>query len=211
LLDPEIDDVVSRFEAVGLELHVVELLTDFPVLVYAAMVIDRTGAGPAFTIGASASASAKSAFMKATSEALTTRLAMKNKNYDDFDEHDIDRDERIMYWCDPKRLLDIEFLFRGEKKIRELKHLGYANLKKDYKNILTEMRARKYPVYSVEISDTKSKKLGLRTVQIVIPQLQPLHLNEQFPYFGGERLHDVPNGLGYTPAKTLNALPHPFP
>lgn len=48
----------------------------------------------------------------------------------------------------------------------------------------------------------------------IIPELQPLYLDERYPYFGSDRLYSVPVKLGYLKnpnnENTLNKFPHPF-
>lgn len=66
----------------------------------------------------------------------------------------------------------------------------------------------------VDVTRPEIKKRGFIVVKVIIPQLQPLYLYENFRYLGGERLYTVPEILGYRGAAKketdLNSKPHPF-
>ncbi len=66
----------------------------------------------------------------------------------------------------------------------------------------------------VDISNNKLKKYGIKVVKVIIPQLQPLYLDERYPYLGGTRLYEVPIKLGFLKTakqeNELNKIPHPF-
>jgi ribosomal protein S12 methylthiotransferase accessory factor len=55
---------------------------------------------------------------------------------------------------------------------------------------------------------------AFKVVMVIIPELQPMHLDERHPYLGGERLYQMPVTLGYkdrpSREEELNPFPHPF-
>src|SRR3989344_5485881 len=68
-----------------------------------------------------------------------------------------------------------------------------------------------YEAYVFEAVHPVLKTLGYTAVKAVVPRLMHLYLNEHIATLSAPRLRDVPPKLGYTPAETLNPLPHPFP
>ena len=68
-----------------------------------------------------------------------------------------------------------------------------------------------YEAGYIEITPKKIRRIGLRSVVVAIPDLQPIHLNEKFPYLDGHRLKSVPSKLGLRSAEEINRIPHPFP
>lgn len=66
----------------------------------------------------------------------------------------------------------------------------------------------------VDITHPKIKKHGIVVVKVFIPKLQPLYLDECYPYLGGNRLYDVPVQLGFLKVPNqefqLNKIAHPF-
>lgn len=220
--DPDIAKVLREFKKYDLEVSFIQLLTDFPVFVFAAIIIDRTGAGPAFSIGASADFDLKTCLLDALSESHIVRLGLKNR-YDQklrSDKNNFGRQDRLAYWANAKKLPDIEFLIKGKRFSvalnknfyaikRESEHKKYYH--KQLSFLTCKLKEMNYEAYVCELTTKPIKKIGLRTAQVVIPGLQPLHLNEGIPYLHGRRLKTVPQKLGYETPEELNQEPHPFP
>jgi ribosomal protein S12 methylthiotransferase accessory factor len=58
------------------------------------------------------------------------------------------------------------------------------------------------------------QKLGLHTVRVIIPGMQPIHFGHEHIRLGGKRLFEMPHRLGLksriaTPSD-LNVNPHPL-
>ena len=69
-----------------------------------------------------------------------------------------------------------------------------------------------YDVLYKDILVPSLKDLNYSVVKVIIPQMQPVYLDERYPLLGSERLYQVPKILGYE-SKTeekLNKYPHPF-
>ncbi len=71
-------------------------------------------------------------------------------------------------------------------------------------------------VIVVDITTPDILEVGFRVVRVIIPGLVPLHGDHRLPYFGAQRLFDLPSQLdwqqtGWDPDAGLNPYPHPFP
>ncbi|MDP1629556.1 MAG: YcaO-like family protein [bacterium] len=215
--DEEIAKIIKNFKRYNLEVYVLHLPTDFPVYVNLAIIIDRTSLGPALSVGASADFDFKTAFLDALSESLIVRYSLKNKFKQEINLEKIGHEERIIYWGKIENLPKMEFFLKGESVIIDLSQNFYKveNNKNYYKEKLKilseEFEKKNYEACYAELTTKEIKKLGFRCVQAVIPELQPLHLDEVIPYFGGKRLREIPLKFGYQPAEVLNQEPHPFP
>lgn len=221
--DKDLAKIVRQIRRYYLDLHVLKLPTDFGVEVFAAVIIDPTGEGPAFTIGASADFDTKTCILDAASEALAVRMSIKNTFRQPVDANRIDRMGRILYWAKGENLDKIEFLYSGEKMKIDLalpqnifvtKHdPGKTEIdwKKALGNLVSRLKKKKYEAVFAELTTKEVAEAGFRCVRVVIPELQPMHLEEALPYLEGKRLHEVPERLGYEPANELNKYPHPFP
>ena len=224
--DEELEKVYKSFKRYNLEVHLVKLPTDFKVHVISAIIIDKTGKGPAFVIGNSAKFDLKTAILGALSEALLIRFSLKN-NWEEKKEKDLGVSEnfgqfdRMIYWARPENFERLTFMTAGENIQLDLVAEGnfFQNgIEKEkegyYKERLTELtkelQEKALEACYVEMTEQGTKKLGIRSVQVVIPELQPIHLEEKYPCLGGKRLQEVPKKLGYTPAENLNKDPHPF-
>jgi len=216
--DEDIANIIKNFKRYNLEIYTLQLPTDFSgVYIVAVFIIDRTDLGPALSVGASADFNLKTAFLNALSESLIVRYGLKNKFQNEINLQKIGREERLIYWAKPENLPKIDFFFKGEKIKVNLEQNFYKTTddKKYYKEklnfLVNELKAKNYEACYVELTTPEIKKLNLRSVFVVIPELQPLHLDESIPYLGGKRLKEVPLKLGYQPAEILNQEPHPFP
>lgn len=215
--DEEINKILKNFKRYNLEVYVLQLPTDFPVYVNLAIIVDRSGLGPALSVGASADFDFKTAFLDALSESLVVRYSLKNRFNKEIDLKKISREERLIYWAKTENLSKIEFFLKGPaKKIGLEQNFYEINYNQNYykeklKNLADDLKKKNYEACFVELTSKKIKKIILRCVQVVIPKLQPMHLDESIPYFGGKRLKEIPLKFGYQPLKTLNQEPHPFP
>lgn len=218
--DKDIAKIIQKFRRYKLEINLIKLPSDFSVPIVAATIIDRTGFGPAFSIGASADFDLKTCILDALTEALAVRIGLKDKYNQEVDGTTVRREGRLIYWANPKNLSKIEFLTKGPKINIDLdKNFFQVKETADYKKYYTqklavlieELRKLDCKGYVVELTTDAIKKLNLRSVQVVIPKLQPMHLDESIPYFSGQRLKDIPRKFGYVPKDPVNQEPHPFP
>ena len=126
------------------------------------------------------------------------------------------RDGRLSLWRGHKMLERFKFFISGKSQSFE-GFMGDAvwcdTPTKQLACILDRFRARGagYEAYVFEATHPVLKTLGYTAVKAVVPRLMHLYLNEHMATLAAPRLRDVPQKLGYTPAETLNPLPHPFP
>lgn len=215
--ESHVDDVLARFERYNLEPTVILLPTDFPVFVYAAVVSDRSGVGPAITVGASATFNADG-ILDALGEALSVRLAIRRQNSSKFDPSNIDQEGRLLYWARPEYAERLHFLTAGKKTVlpktatEEFAGAAEETQNKQRLALLTEtFRDQEQEVCFVDLTSPAVKKAGLHVVNVVAPKMHPMHLHETLPYWESERLQTVPRKLGFSAAHSLNTDPHPFP
>ncbi len=211
--DEDIRYIVTALSRYNLEAHVVMLPTDFPVSVFAAVVHDPTGIGPRITVGARASFSPKVALVDAIAEALSGRQPLRLPTAKKENDEAHDRDWRTWYWGTQPDTSKISFLIRGEKQKIDLtvKEKNKKIIQERLETIKKTCLELDYDCLYIDLTTPEVRKAGFYCVSTLIPQLQPLHLDESIPYQGGERLQSVPKKFGYSPALELNREPHPFP
>jgi ribosomal protein S12 methylthiotransferase accessory factor len=222
--DSDLEKILKDFRRYNLEVRLLKLPTDFPVHVYLAMVIDRTGLGPALSAGASADFDLKTCLLDGLAEALSVRISQKNSFREETGPLEkLDRRGRLLWWTKEENLPKIDFFLQGIKVKLNLKEetsifselVDKSSRRKYYarkldllKKYLQEKNCE--AVYA-DLTEPNIRKLGFHSVQVVIPELLPMHLDESIPYFGGKRLKEIPQKFGYKPAEKLNNVPHPFP
>lgn len=215
--------ILQRFERYGLEVSLLHIPTDFAVNIVLAVVIDRSGIGPALIVGANADHDIEKAVDNAVREALGSRLFVRGKleearrrgtDISFPDRSVIHRLERLLYWCDGRKLADIEWLLNGELvDISSLPTVpSFANTSEKLAHLRDQFRAKKLELAYVDILDTETaSSIGFRAVMTVVPKLQPLHLQEHVPFDWGGRLQSVPASLGLQPRAETYREVHPFP
>jgi len=208
--DEDIEKIINSLKNYRLRVELLLLPTDFPFPVVAAILIDETGNGPALSIGAKAHWNLKSAILGSLSEAASLRYSLKSTYRSNIDTTQMGKKERMLYWAKEENASQIAFFIQGELRKVTLDQ-NKENEAEVLSKLLNSFREKGYPVYVAEISSKASKKLGFRTAYVLIPELQPLHLDERLPALGGKRLKDVPALLGYETATDINRIPHPFP
>lgn len=211
----KITNVLYEFEKYDLHVTLLSLPTDFSVTVILAIISDFSGNGPAMTVGASASFKPKKAILSALSEAHSVRRSIKKTFQEKNDYSKIDREGRVHFWAQEKHRNKLDFLFSGPSLDMSLsaqkENVDINSTSSELEMLINECKEKNYQIIYKRLSSKKLHKIGYNVVSVVIPELQPLHLEERIPYHGGERLSSVPAKLGYSPAKTLNKDPHPFP
>ena len=195
------------FERYLLEPYVIDLTTDLKIPSMAGILIDRTGVGPAVSVGLKSSLNPREAIVGSLLEAQHVRGWMRftyyniNK-YPKITEASaiVDLKTRGLYWYDQEKIKLLDFWLKKEKNIlneRNYLHLNLGELK-DY------LIQKKIDIYTVEISTPFIKEKGFFVIKSIIPQLHPLSLDEDLPYLYGERLSR------YITDRGLNIIPHPF-
>jgi len=225
--DSEIENILNAFDRYRLELTLLRLPTDFPVSVCFAIINDPSGIEPATVVAASADFDLRISILDALSECLSSRITLRRmkKNMPDIelDEKNLDRAGRLLYWAQTENMSKLDFFKKGKKISVDLSKEADFYISKDKEKLtekyyseklnllVRELRKKNYEACYVELTNAKAKRLRLRSVYVVVPELQPMHLEEVIPYFGGKRLREVPEKLGFFPAEKLNPIPQPFP
>ncbi len=224
---PIINKINKIYRDYNLELHVIDITTDIPVYTFLAVIVDKTGKGPAISVGAKTSHDPIEAFIGAVEEAQPSRAwirdLMKNpkmkdkikklrnknnwKNITTFE-------ERGLLWSNYKMIAHLRFWIRNPKakKLNSLKSTFKSRAEKKLSKLIKILKRKEMEVIYVDLTTPDIEILGFKVVKVIIPQMHPLYFDERFKYLGGERLYKIPEYLGYQPKSEneLNKVPHPF-
>jgi len=218
-LNEDLSSIKNYFQRYNLELYVFDITNNIEIPTFLAIIVDRTGFGPAVSLGLKTSLNYKEAIIGAIEESQHSRPWIRNcmlgtqktKNKDSSG-----LEERGLFWSDKKMIKHLDFLLKNKnhKDISEILPKFSVNGFKKLDEILNIVKRHKLEVIFVDVTRPEIGKIGFKVVKVVIPQLQPLYLDENFKYLGCERLYSVPKALSYTQNKTkeenLNKIPHPF-
>lgn len=213
-----ISKFLEIFHRYNLELVVLDITTDLGVPTFVALTLDRTGLGPAVSVGIKAGLDLTPCIIGAIEESLMTRSWLRDKFvYKDPDykrKREItDIVDRAHFWFPISSIKYLDF-WLGSKNIKKVQRKKFSPPTNLLATVLRLLKEKDIEVVYVDITHPKIKKHGIVVVKVFIPKLQPLYLDERYPYLGGSRLYEVPVKLGFlkVPNKEsqLNKIPHPF-
>lgn len=210
----KINKILDSLKRYKLEVHVLDLTTDLKIPAFGAVICDKTGLGPAVSIGLKAGWEIENCIISSIEEALMTRSWIRDRfEYikATFKEGgDIETmEQRAFLWFSTKMIRKLDFWLKNKKTININENIKINNKLGETLKILLENNMN---IIYKDITPKNIKDGGFFVIRVVIPQLQPLYLNEKYKFLGKERLYDVPHRLGYRRkiAIDFNKVPHPF-
>ena len=215
LHDPVSERIKSIAERYALDVQFLLLKTDFPVLVVQAIIIDRTGRGPAVVCDSAAGASLEKCMERAFLGAVALRPFIRRKVQEgvpDLEIQKLDMETRALWWSAYEKIQYIEPFISG----RELTQSELASVIKSCESatlasLLDVFRKKSLLVFSKDISSyAVQRSTGLITSVVRVPQLIPMHFNEWERCDHGERFTSVPSVLGLEPSDCTKNIPHPY-
>lgn len=216
LKDKKIKKILHVFSRYLLELVVVDITTDLQIPAFVAIIIDQTGIGPAVSIGLKAGFNLRETIIGAIEEALMSRYWMRDKFiYKNLSSKKTEDyiELRAFSWFSTKVIKNLDFWLEN-KNIKKNLNLDSGSPNDNLKKATQLLKDKDIEILYVDLTNKKMKEYGFTVVKVIIPKLHPLYLNENYPYYGGNRLYDVPIKLGFykkcKQEKELNKIPHPF-
>lgn len=213
--NPFLEPLVRSCERYRLHVDFVQLVTDAPAYVIAAIIHDDAKSPP-FALGISAGADAGRTAEKALLEALRGRVNTRNRLEKHPNEahkaaRDINHWERALYWTVDNRHEQLAFMTNGA--VTPLKKKAWDGVSnEEHFRMITEWCTRKgYELVSVALTESKRNASPWYIEFVVLPELQPMHQRESEQCLFGARIREIPAEFGYTPRETpFSEAPHPF-
>jgi len=217
-IDKKLKKIINLLERYKLETTVFDITSDIGLPVAMTLIIDKTGIGPFISIGAKCSVDFQDTILGSIEEALHSRPWMRSemKIVKKVDLESIKNNsvkistpkDRGLYWYDGVKKNYLSFWLNNTGKHKIIKRQKtFRNLEQ----IVHRLSSMGYSVFYVDLTTPEVTQLGFKAVKVIIPELQPLYLIEEYPYWEGERLKNVPVKLGYKGNREyLTEIPHPF-
>ena len=190
----EIQNMIEYIERYHLKVHVFDISLEFGIPVVLCIIIDRTGIGPAISLGSNCSPLVKEAVKGAILEAIQIRRynrIMKLEYESGTEMSGIGN--RVLDWYDLENIQKIDFIL-------ESNHISkFADLKDTEKEFLD-----RFP-YKIYISDVTLPNLGdYKVVKVNVPELLPLYFFDDHKPISNNRVQ------GYLGNRVINDMLHPF-
>jgi ribosomal protein S12 methylthiotransferase accessory factor len=215
--------VIERLRSAGLEVRVSVITTDIGIPTFLALLIDRSGAGPAAAIATRADLNPTHGVIRVLEEAALTWLVVKDmmraepESPGGEESMFLSRSEYLLRYARPEMLPVFDFLLESPGTIAfgDLPDRSTGDVLDDLETSLLLVKERGFDVLSVDVTTADIREAGFAVGRVIVPGLQPLDVDEVRRFRGGRRLYDAPRLLGYRDrAATEDELfeePHPFP
>lgn len=222
--DSRLRKIKDYFLRYRLELYLVSLPTDLEVYTFLALLIDRTGVGPAISAGLKSGIDPFVTAIGAIEECWHSRPWIrddlnKSPNLEKIFRNAkkmVDAKERGLYWSSIDMISYVDNWINRDSSLdfNDLKPLVADSLHLQIDYILNVLKNKNYSVYYVDLTRDEVARHGFKTLKVIIPSLQPLYLDEPFPYWGGSRIYEIPYKIGLQSRvireSDLNTIPHFF-
>lgn len=180
-LPEDSERIIDYAQRYYLESHVFDVGNDLEVPSTLSVTIDRSGIGPAVCVGASSRFKYEDSIRESLLETLQWRgISRLIKDFHIGEnlpkEHEINSmNNRFFYWYSKERIKDIEFLTNKQESV------NYNDLKKydtNFENSVYRLSSMGYHIFSADMTLPEQKNEGFEAKKLVIPELQPLYLDE---------------------------------
>lgn len=212
--------LVERCVRYRLEVHAIRLVTDAPIQAICVVLEDKShNPLPRLSFGLSAHFSLIDAVEKALVEALRMRRTAQTMYASSptpakhRETRAVGHTDRLVYWMHNKKDRALDFMISGPiESLRTGDLAAETGTDADkFERIVEWCRSVGYECLSVAFTKSKANVTPWHIERVLIPELQPLHLNDAWPHTGGARIQAVPKAFGYAPRKEpYTDTPHPF-
>lgn len=203
-LPKDLDEIVSYLQRYQLEPHLFDVTTDLGVPTVLTATIDRSGIGPAVSVGSRSSIRYKDAVKYSILESIQCRRhsrIMRDFEFPEIpDEEEVNSmSARFYYWHPLERISDLEFWLNSPNTVtyRDLKSKDIT-----FKKALESLQSRGYHIFVADITLPIIRNAGFEVLKVVIPELHPLYLDERAKALYSTHYGSIKND------KTLK--PHPI-
>jgi thiazole/oxazole-forming peptide maturase SagD family component len=207
-LNEDIKKIRIIYQRYKLELRILLLPSRWPFPVALAIIIDQSGVGPELTIGLKCHSHLATAIKGAVAEAQQMRPWLRDHmqlyGLPDFvNSSDIhDPWSRALFWARQGQHTNIDTLWRSAepKKFAEIIEFSLTedtvNWEATWNLILSATQRNQVNLYLINLSNNISRAMGMEVVKVVIPQAQPVYMDERFPYLNSESLNLAMDSAG---------------
>jgi len=215
-------EIRSTYERWGAEVRAFRLASDLPVSVVMAVVMDRTGEGPAAMIGLGCEMDCPLALQKSLFEICQLHELLRRRHGEGAatrlnsyaDVHTLD--QHAAYFLRQDHLHEFDFLLQQGRTLRidGRSPSSPSAVEDDLKTLQSALASNGYRVFYHDLTTPDLERYPIRVARALITQLQPIHFGHGLERLGGRRLYELPKKLGFReqPAAeaNLNPCPHPL-
>lgn len=210
-----IQRIINKCRQYNLEIFVFNITNDLAIPVFMAILTDKTGIGPAVTVGLKSSLNVLNAITGSIEESFMGRVMIRNemlkRKSNDFNippKSIRTLLDRGLFWVSLKRLSSLNYLLNQIPLPFKI-HANTVKPHQELATIIDILRKKGYKTYYVDITSDIVKKLNYFVYKVIIPELQPLYLDEKHKELRTNRLKLVASYFGLFRYR-IKSVPHPF-
>ncbi|MFA5136810.1 MAG: YcaO-like family protein [Patescibacteria group bacterium] len=209
-----IEKICEIMEKYRLLWVVANVTNDTEVPVFASIIIDETGVGPAISIGLRAGYDTHGAVVSSCEEALLgrfwTRIHMihTKKQRPTPKTKIVNHISRSMYWYKKNQIHKLFFFIRGKKE-KISRNSDYLTESQQLAKLQNLLEKKNLDTIIVDILPPALRNNNMNVYKVVIPKLQPLYLSEHHKSLKLQRLREVAEFFGKRNLE-INTVPYPF-
>lgn len=216
--------IARHYARFGGTLRVFDVTTDIPVPVMMAVVVDRSGVGPAAVVGLGCHLDPAVALTRAVLEVCQVHAAEQLRRrsrppgaVDPVAYHEVKTlEDHAAFAARFENLGEFGFLFdqSPSRRIDRMPNGSSGSVEADLVRCVDLLLAAGSRVAFADLTTADVAPFGIRVVRAIATGLQPIHFGFAQARLGGRRLYEVPRRLGLAVADRteaeLNPCPHPL-
>lgn len=206
--------IIESCRRYKLEPFVFDITTDLRVPVFLAVLVDRTGKGPAISCGAKCGLNMEKALTDSIEEAFLSRTWIREmlieKSYQRNNDNIDNIRKRALYWSHPFSIGYLDFLLNQKREKLDIKRT-LLNISQQLNLTLSLLSAKGHEAYCINLGEKILSSNLYFVYRVIIPSLQPLYLVESEKKYSirEKRLQQISDFFG-TDKYDINTVPHPF-
>lgn len=214
--DDKIKHILDSLIRYRLDWLLFDLTNDLQIPGFISIIIDKTGKGPAISVGLKSGLNIKKAITGSIEEALIGRFTVRNefikrkqKRLLTDPENITNYTNRGLYWFPLEMVSKLDFWLNQYSVKYELENFNVQP--REELNIIKNILKKKgHQAYYANITLEMYKKMNLFVYKVIIPSLQPLYLSEKNRMINFNRLKTVSEYFGQKHKLPTNIIPHPI-
>jgi len=216
LKNKKIKTLLDYFKRYFLDTYIFDITNDFNIPTTLFLIIDKTGIGPAVSIGTKTDIDIENAILGSIEEAQKVRnwirfnMITNSKRFKLLKNNPSEIKsllDRGLFWAHKENIKKLNFLIKSrlEKKITITKTPKKTLEKLKY--LINILKNNNFSIYVKDLTPKNPSIAPFKAVKAIIPEAHPLYLYEDLPYLWSKRLMQ---NLKEKNRKKINTFPHPF-
>lgn len=218
--DGRIQKILLKAKRYLLDVYMFDITTNLNIPSFLCVVIDNSGYGLSVSTGLKSDLDPVVAMLGSLQEAFHTRSWIRSCVEIGDINPEIKANEtssikdRGAFWFKVNQIKNLNFLLNlPEKRYVFDKKIPVDDLSK-LSIAANTIYKQDMHIYYKDLTAKELKGFNYYVVKVIIPELQPLYLNDRYPYLGNKRIYTVPVELDLLKrphnVSELNMYPHPF-